>query len=85
VLVGGRFYFQNDLLVGGIIAPKRREFLAWADRVFRLAKKSLTRSKTLDAYVGEHAEKWRRGGGRFASLVTERGPVFEAEAKAEVS
>ncbi len=28
-------------------------FLDWADKVFRLTKKSLTRSKTFDAYVGE--------------------------------
>jgi hypothetical protein len=80
VLVRGRFYFQNDLLVGDMIAPKRREFLAWADKVFRLAKKSLRRSKPLDAYVGKHAEKWKQEGGRFAWIVTpERGPIFEGE------
>ena len=81
VLVRGRFYFQNDFLLEGMIAPKRAEFLAWADKVFRLAKKSIRRSKTLDVYVGEHAEKWRREGGRFAWMVTqERGPIFEGEA-----
>lgn len=79
VLVAGRFYFQNDLLVGDMIVPKRREFIVWADRVFRLAKRSLSRSKVLDAYVGEHAAKWRREGGRFASRVTERGPIYEPE------
>jgi hypothetical protein len=80
VLVRGRFYFQNDSLLEGMIAPKRREFLTWADRVFRLAKKSLHRSKTLDAYVGEHAEKWRQEGGRFAWMATpERGPIYEGE------
>ena len=42
VLVRGRFYFQNDFLLDGMIAPKRTEFLTWADRVFRLAKKSLS-------------------------------------------
>jgi hypothetical protein len=80
VLVRGRFYLQNDFLLDGMIAPKRREFLTWADRVFRLAKKSLSRSKTLDAYVGEYAHKWREEGGRFAWMVTpERGPIYEAE------
>jgi hypothetical protein len=81
VLVRGRFYFQNDFLLEDMIAPKRTEFLAWADRVFRLAKKSLRRSETLDAYVGEHAERWRQEGGRFAWMVTpERGPIYETEA-----
>jgi hypothetical protein len=81
VLVRGRFYFQNDLLVDDMIVPKRKEFLTWADKVFRLAKKSLHRSKTLDAYVGEHAKKWRQSGGRFAwSANSGRGPIYEAEA-----
>jgi hypothetical protein len=81
VLVRGRLYFQNNSLLQDMIAPKRREFLIWADKVFRLAKKSLLRSKTLDAYVGEHAEKWKQDGGRFAWMVTpERGPIFEGEA-----
>lgn len=80
VLVRGRFYLQNDFLVGDMIAPKRQDFLGWADRVFRLAKKSLHRSKALDAYVGDHAEKWRREGGKFAWMVTpERGPIYESE------
>ncbi len=81
VLVRGRLYFQSDFLLQDMIAPQRTEFLIWADNVFRLAKKSLRRSKTLDAYVGEHAEKWKQEGGRFAWMVTpERGPIFEAEA-----
>lgn len=80
LLVRGRFYFQNDFLVGDMIAAKRREFLAWADRVFRLAKKSLYRSRSLDAYVGDQARKWRQEGGRFASIVTpQRGPIYEAD------
>jgi len=84
VLVRGRFYLQNDFLVEDMIAPKRTEFIAWADRVFRLAKKSLLRSKTLDVYVGKHAEKWKREGGRFAWMVTpERGPIYETEAGSE--
>lgn len=77
VLLQGRFYFQNDILVGDAITPKRSGFLEWADDVFRLAKKSLYRSKTLDAYVGEHAQKWREQGGKFASSVTaERKPIY---------
>jgi hypothetical protein len=80
VLVQGRFYFQNDLLSHGMIIPKRTEFLTWADIVFRIAKKSLRWSKSLDAYVGEEAEKWRKGGGRLAVMVTPtRGPIYATE------
>ena len=80
VLVRGRFYFQSDFLVGDTIVRKRRDFLAWADKVFRLAKKSLHRSKTLDAYVGEHAEKWKLEGGRFAwTANSQRGPIYERD------
>jgi hypothetical protein len=81
ILVRGRFCFQDDLLIDDMIVPKRKEFLAWAGQVFRVAKKSLGRSKTLDAYVGEDAEKWKREGGRFAWIVTPgSGPIFEGEA-----
>jgi len=81
VLVRGRFYFQTDILMHGLILPKRKDFLIWADKVFRLAKKSLVRSKALDAYVGECAQKWRQKGGRFASAANNvRGPIYETEA-----
>lgn len=66
VLMIGRFYFQNDMLIDDTIWPKRKEFTEWADRIFRTAKKLLHRSKALDAYIGEDAEKWRSDGGRFA-------------------
>lgn len=79
-LLLGRLYFQKDFLAGDAITLKREDFLRWADKVFRLAKKSLNRSKALDAYVGQHAEKWRRGGGKFAWTATaERGPIYEQE------
>ena len=34
-LLQGRFYFQNDMLIDGTIWTKRREFIDWADKVFR--------------------------------------------------
>jgi hypothetical protein len=80
VLVRGRFYFQDDLLSNELIIPKRQDFLTWADKVFRIVKKSLHRSKTMNAYIGEHAERWRLQGGRFAWMVTPgRGPLYEAD------
>jgi hypothetical protein len=80
VLVRGRLYFHNDLHIDDTLAPKRKGFLDWADKVFRLTKKSLTRSKTLDAYLGENAEKWRQKGGRFAwTANSKRGPIYAVE------
>jgi hypothetical protein len=67
-LVEGRFYFQADMLIGDTIWPKRKEFIEWADRIFRHTKKLLIRSKELDAYVGKDAYKWRQEGGHFTHL-----------------
>ena len=58
ILVCGRFYYQNDLLVGDTICPKKKGFIEWADRIFRTTKKRLPRSKGLDA----RGEKMRRNG-----------------------
>lgn len=75
----GRFHFQNDLLVGDMIVPKRKEFLDWADRVFRVSKKLLRRSKTLDAYVGKEADAWREAGGRFIWMIKANGEPMYAD------
>jgi len=66
-LAEGRFYFQTDQLSRDAIVPKRREFLTWADRVFRRAKKDLHRSNTLDAYLGPSTVAWWKSGGSLAS------------------
>ena len=80
VLVQGRFDFQDDLLSHGMIIPKRAELLTWADKVFRIAKKSLRWSKSLDAYIGEEAVKWRQGGGRLAQMITPtHGPAYATD------
>jgi hypothetical protein len=68
-LVEGRFYFQNDMLIDDTIWPKRREFVDWADKVFRIAKKQLHWSKELDAYIGNNAEQFRKSGGKFATRI----------------
>ena len=54
--------------MGNTIVPKRIEFLQWAEKVFRVAKKGLQRSRALDAYVGLEASSWESEGGRLASL-----------------
>jgi hypothetical protein len=77
-LAEGRFYFQTDKLAGDAIAPKRPEFLTWADQVFQATKKLLRRSKGLDAYVGPSAADWWRNGGKFVSQISGR-PAFGSE------
>jgi hypothetical protein len=80
VLVSGRFYFQNDVLIGDGIWSKRSEFLKWASRVFRVAKGTMRYSKPLEAYVGKDAELWWRNGGKFAAAVWPgREPAFEKD------
>jgi hypothetical protein len=67
VLEIGRFYYQTDMLIGDSIWPKRREFIEWADKVFRTTKRMLARSAALNAYVGPAAAKWEKEGGQFVS------------------
>lgn len=80
ILLIGRFYFQNDMLLDDTIWPKRQEFTDWADRVFRTAKRLLRRSKTLDAYIGKDADQFRQNGGRFASFMKADGEPIYADA-----
>ena len=72
-LLVGRFYFQNDRLVGGEIVKKRTEFLQWADGVFRYTKKALKRDRELGAYIGKDALKFRENGGKFAWSLADAG------------
>jgi hypothetical protein len=65
----GRFYFQNDQLIGDALWPKRHEFLQWADRLLQTTKKLLERAKTRNAYVGTDAAAWERNGGHFQALL----------------
>jgi hypothetical protein len=72
----GRFYFQTDDLVDGRIVKKPAEFLQWADRVFRYAKKVLKRDPEfgpLGAYIGKEALIFRESGGRFADSIEATG------------
>jgi len=69
VLTEGRLYFQTDMLIGDSIWRKRREFLDWADRAFRAAKRTLYYSKELAAYIGKDAKVWHDSGGRFVTSI----------------
>lgn len=74
-LMIGRLYVQTDVLIDGAIHPKRDEFVEWASLIFRWAKKRLRRDRDLNAYVGVAADAFRRGGGRFASLIRSDGQM----------
>lgn len=79
-LLIGRFYFHTDMLIGDAIWPKRAEFLTWADRIFRTAKKTLYYSEALQAYIGKDADKWRKCGGQFAHFIRANGePILSSE------
>jgi hypothetical protein len=64
----GRFYFQNDQLIGDALWPKRDEFLQWADRLLQTTKELLERSKMLNAYLGKDAAAWEQKAGRFKDV-----------------
>jgi hypothetical protein len=68
VLQIGRFYYQTNFVVGNEFRDKSSAFVRWAEQVFRATKKDLTYSPKMMAYVGEDAMRWRKDGGRFASL-----------------
>lgn len=77
-LLRGRFYFQKDMLIDNEIWTKRKEFVEWADKVFRLTKKQLHLSKELEAYIGDGAERFRQNGGRFAVGIRPNGePAYD--------
>jgi len=69
LLIEGRFYYQTDLLTlaGDAIVPKSDDFVRWAERVFRRAKKMLTWDAEVQAYVGDEAARWAQSGGRFST------------------
>lgn len=64
----GRFYFQTDMLIGDTIWPKKKEFLNWADKIFKTAKRLLQWSKKLEAYLGQDAAKWIEEGGQIGQF-----------------
>ena len=65
VLVEGSFSYQIDRLsvAKDDIVPKGSEFVTWAKRIFRSAKKRLRYDKGLDAYVSTEADLWAKQGG----------------------
>ena len=66
-LLIGRMYFQTDKLVEDMIVTKKKEFLIWADSVFRFSKRFLSYDRELDAYLGQEAFDFQKNGGTLIS------------------
>jgi len=75
----GRFFYDPGFYNAEQWQEKSPEFLTWAEKVFRTAKKTLKRIPSLDAYVGQDAEHWRSGGGTFVEMVIKGQPPFIAK------
>lgn len=59
----GRIYYERgDDLEGGAWRAKSEGFIKWADTLLRLARMSLRRDATLDAYLGPQAWDMRLQG-----------------------
>lgn len=64
VLRQGRFFFETGYYRDDSWKDKPKQFVDWADTVFRIAKHFFKHERSLRAYVGKHAEQWRAEPGR---------------------
>jgi hypothetical protein len=73
----GRLFYDSGFYNAEHWQEKSARFLAWAETVFRTAKKTLKRVPSLDAYVGEDAKHWRSKGGVFVELaIRDKPPIL---------
>ncbi|HEX4320753.1 MAG TPA: hypothetical protein VHZ52_07620 [Acidobacteriaceae bacterium] len=79
LLLRGRFYYQPDMVVVDAFVPKRKEFLQWAEKLYRTAKTLLHKQPgVIYSYVGNEACRWRMSGGRFAHFRKANGePMYD--------
>ena len=76
----GRLYYDQGFYnVQGKWQDKSPDFLTWAEKVFRTAKKTLERDPSLEAYVGRDAQRWRAAGGVFIDLAIKGQPPIIAK------
>jgi hypothetical protein len=70
MLLEGGFYYQKDMLSASndAILAKSAEFVAWAERIFRTAKKRLRYLPEFEAYIGREADLWRQQGGKLVTI-----------------
>lgn len=67
-LKSGRLFYDKGFYSGEQWHEKSPRFLKWADLVFQTTKKSIKRVSSLDAYIGEDAERWHSAGGVLVTL-----------------
>jgi hypothetical protein len=79
ILLRGRLYYQHEKVAGAAFVPKRKEFVDWAERIFRTAKRLLHKQPgAIYAYVGDEAVRWRAASGRFAHFRRADGePIYD--------
>ncbi|WP_263374643.1 hypothetical protein [Granulicella aggregans] len=67
-LCEGRLYYQTDTLnnTADCLLPKSQAFVAWAEQIFRAAKKQMTWNNELKTYIGREAAQWVSQGGQLA-------------------
>jgi hypothetical protein len=67
-LKSGRLFYDKGFYRDEQWQEKSPRFLKWAEIVFKTAKKSIKRVPSLDAYIGEDAERWHSAGGLLVAL-----------------
>ena len=76
-LKSGRLFYDKGFYRAEQWQEKSPRFLKWADIVFQTAKRSIRRITSLDAYIGEDAERWHSAGGVLVTLsVKDRPPLI---------
>jgi|ERR1044071_654725 hypothetical protein len=75
-LKSGRLFYDKGFYRGEQWQEKSPRFLKWADLVFQTAKKSIKRVSSLDAYIGEDAERWHSAGGVLVTLSIKDHPLL---------
>jgi hypothetical protein len=75
----GRFFYESGFYDAQQWRDKSSRFLEWSEAMFRAAKKPLKRISSLDAYVGEDAERWRSAGGLLVALAIKNQPPIIAK------
>jgi hypothetical protein len=64
----GRLFYDTGFYKSELWQEKSKRFLNWGETAFKAAKKSLKRSPSLDAYIGQDADRWHSMGGEFVAL-----------------
>ncbi len=64
----GRFFYDVGFYAAKQWERKAPDFLLWAESIFKVTKRFLSRVPKLDAYLGADAKLWHSTGGIFVEL-----------------